>query len=434
MRERFLSIVGLTVLLVGVVLVAVGPQPVAAAPMADESDSWCVTGVGECTLQGDTITCQESAACESEGGPGDSESGEEQVCEPGDWLSVQREETQADGRCHASIEYYQCGYDGKWVRTNREEYTVAECRDQVTVCQLWAGPDYTDICWEVPLNPTPCEDMNWSANGIQCVGEYGLNVSVSVPCQRVRRIPYPRSMVLVPALMQLDPDSPAWREAWSQTLDYNACLNQNIKEGDRLVRNYRIGIAWGRDDDIPPVWRVEDAAVQSRPDGSAVVSWEKASWGKPRCGPSLDPEGDPLPAYRAQVYTNWTAFWRRIYERQKTDWECVYAWQCSYGQDIAGQCDHDGDGHFDRCYVPKQVLCDDDENDDGIPDEHCWDTVDSGWQPFDLRMFGYPTSQFVSGAAGPAPTAREPNPGCNGLCIPVIEVQGVIRNARGQYQ
>lgn len=433
--RTFLDVIVLAVLLAGAVLASMTPQVAAAAPTADDGDGWCVTGVGECTLQGSTLTCRESATCESQGDEGGKDEGNERLCEPGQWLRIEREYTETDGRCYFVIEYYQCDEDGQqWKLTNRETGTFAnDCRNRTVVCELYAGPDFTDRCWEVPNNPTPCEDLNWSAGGIQCLGEYNLNVSVSVPCQRVLRTPYPRSMVLVPTLMQLDPRSPSWNEAWSQTLDYNACLNQNINEDGRLVRNYRIGIAWQRDDDIPPVWRVEDAAVQSRTDGSAVASWEKASWGKDRCGPSLRPGDDPLPAYHGQVYTNWTALWRRVYERQKMEWECVYAWQCSYGQDIAGQCDHDGDGHNDHCYVPKQELCDEDLDHDGIPDENCWETVDSGWQPFDLRMFGYPTPNFVSGAAGPAPTAQEPNPGCSGFCIPVIEVQGVIRDPRQRW-
>jgi len=74
------------------------------------------------------------------------------TCKPGDWLGVQREETGTDGRCHASVEYYQCGDDGTWVLKNREEYTVAgECRDRARVCQLYAGPGYSDICWEEPV-------------------------------------------------------------------------------------------------------------------------------------------------------------------------------------------------------------------------------------------------------------------------------------------
>lgn len=435
--ERLLSVV-LVVLLASAVAALLTARPVAAASAADDGDSWCVTGVGECTLQGDTLTCQDSAVCESQGG---SEPGQQEGrCQPGMNLIVTTGRDYPDDRCLSTTRFYVCNADGQWEFDSASSGLIPrsiapnqDC-DQAKAC-TWETMD--DIqCWDLDIqdgNNTPCEDLNWSAGGIQCLGEYGLNVSVSVPCQRVRRIPYPRTMVLVPTLMQLDPNSPAWREAWSQTLDYNACLNRNISEDGRLIRNYRIGIAWGRDDDTLPVWQVEDAQVQPRPDGSAVAVWEKASWGKDRCGPSLRPGDDPLPAYHARVYTNWTAFWRRIYDRQKMDWKCVYAWQCSYGQDIAGQCDHDGDGRFDHCYVPQQELCDDDKDHDGIPDDNCWETVDTGWQPFDLRMFGYPTPQFVSGAAGPAPTAQEPNPSCNGFCIPVIEVQGVIRDPRSRY-
>jgi len=291
----------------------------------------------------------------------------------------------------------------------------------------WEEITIEPTCWEIPGNETPCEDLDWGTAGIQCFGEYGLDVSVSVPCQRVARIPYPRGMVIVPNRMWIT-DSPAWVEAWSQTLDYNACLSHSIEDDGRAVRNFRIGLAWGRMGDVLPYWEVEDSGAYRGWDVGNIV-WERASWGKPECGPGLH-QGEKLPAYRVNVYTYWQLYWRRVYERQRDTRECVYAWQCDHGQAVPGQCDFDGDGDIDPCYVWKEELCDTDENHDGIPDDECWQTVDSGWNVFDLRMFGYPTAYFVSSAAGPVPTDLEPDPGCNGICVPVIEVQGLIRNPR----
>ena len=306
------------------------------------------------------------------------------------------------------------------------------------VCYSETGHHEDLECWSAPDNETPCEDMNWTAAGIQCMGEYGLSVSVSVPCQRVGRIPYPRGMVIVPNRLWLTADSPSWNEAWSQTLDYNACLSHNIGDGDRAVRNYRIGLAWERMA-TPPYWEIENAGNYQGWEVRGVV-WEQASWGKPRCGPGLTP-GEPLPSYRANVYTYWMPYWRIQYERQKDEGNCVWR-QGAYDdgrcecipEGETGSCsdDNDDNGVSDWAgYVRVTEVCDDDENDDGIPDDHCWETEDTGWTAFDLRQFGYPTSYYVSSAAGPTPTTLEPNPACSGICIPVIEVQGVIQNPRG---
>jgi len=318
---------------------------------------------------------------------------------------------------------YRC-VDGGWELIGCEEVPIQE-GDYSFACLFITEDEW--YCWTLPGNETPCEDMNWGAAGIQCLGEYGLSVSVSIPCQRVERVPYPRGMVLVPNRMEILPGGET-AEAWSNTLDYNACLSYDLTDGERAIRNYRIGLKWQRIDWMPPYWEVEESGSYY---GSVVgnIIWDHSSWGKPECGPGLQP-GERLPAFRVRVYTYWQAFWRRIYERQKTITECTSDWRCGAWGECNTVCDLDGDGNKDEGTAYETRLCGADS--DGMPDDECWETVDSGWQPFDLRMFGYPTSYFVSSAAGPVPTSLEPNPPCSGLCVPVVEVQGVIRNPRGK--
>jgi hypothetical protein len=387
----------------------------ATSPLTPQQGGACVGGAW-CFLSSDgTMRCEESERCESEG---DTDEGD-QGCIPGSYFSVLYcDEHQ---RCA-----YSCEEDGTWLFLGC--IPVMDVCDGDLACYREGGT--TDpTCWNLPDNETPCEDLNWGAGGIQCLGEYGLNVSASVPCQRVGRIPYPRGMVIVPNRLWITADSPAWVESWSQTLDYNACLSYSIEDGDRAVRNYRIGLAWGRIGSMPPYWEVEDAGTYQGWSVGGIV-WERSSWGKPECGPGLH-RGERLPAYRVHVYTYWQPYWRRIYERQRSEVECVEDWRCSAWGVCNAACDLDGDGINDEGTATEIRLCDTDSDGDGIPDDECWETVDSGWQPLDLRAFGYPTSYFVSTAAGPAPTLLEPNPDCSGVCVPVIEVQGVIRNPRG---
>ncbi len=392
------------------------PVPDRESGFCDEMGFWCSVGADG------SLHCEASGQCESEGDR-DRRETEGQICVPGSRFSyLICDEGQ---RCT-----YVCNDAGQWESWGCiPVYDV--CVDDL-VCLTPSG-SYEPTCWTPETredSETPCEDLDWGTAGIQCLGEYGLDVSVTVPCQRVGRIPYPRGMVVVPNRMWIDANSPAWVESWSQTLDYNACLSHDIKEDDRLIRNFRIGLAWERIDDMPPYWKVEESGTYR---GWSVggIAWERSSWGKPRCGPGLQ-QGERLPAYRVDVYTYWQAYWRRVYDRQKKFEECESDWRCDAWGQCNTVCDIDGDGHADSGTKWETYLCNTDENEDGIPDDECWEEVDSGWQPFDLRMFGYPTSYFVSSAAGPIPTALEPNPGCSGVCVPVIEVQGLIRNPRGQ--
>lgn len=428
MRNRQLRFASVVVLMTGLVSAVLAGRPAIAAP-ARQGNGFCSVEGQWCSFDGmGQLNCEISGQCESEGGEEEGDTG----CTPGDqWATRTCEE---DGLYEC---VYRCAEDG----TSWEELGCAmaapECEHDEWC--YWDGETFEGGCWELPDNETPCEDMNWGAAGIQCMGEYNLSVSVSVPCQRVGRIPYPRGMVVVPNRLWITADSPAWNEAWSQTLDYNACLSHNIGDGDRAVRNYRIGLAWERMA-TPPIWEIENSGTYQGWEVRGVV-WEQASWGKPRCGPSLTP-GELLPSYRADVYSYWTAYWKIQYERQREGFECVWRQTAADNGECGcvpeghdGQCsdDNDHNGISDWAgWMPEQVLCDDDENDDGIPDDHCWEMTDTGWTAFDLRQFGYPTSYFISLAAGPMPTTLEPNPGCSGICIPVIEVQGVISNPRGR--
>lgn len=414
-QVRVWGVVAAMAVLVAQVL-AGRPALGAPAPAALRQDgSWCTPGGVLCTLSGGTVSCEASAECESEGG----EEGGETGCTPGTTWEVIS--------CEArTVCAYRC-VDGSWVTIGCGPLDAQVPCEEDQVCRVDPGQRRPE-CWELPDNETPCQDLDWGAAGIQCFNEYGLSVSVSVPCQRVGRIPYPRGMVIVPNRLWVTAASPAWNAAWSETLDYDECQALGIGAGDRMVRNFRIGLAWGRVDGALPTWQIEGAGTYRGWEVHGVV-WERSSWGRERCGPGLSP-GETLPAYRVTLATYWTAYWRRTFERQRTTSDCVYSWRCDHGESVPGQCDHDDDGVVDPCYVRASRLCDDDENDDGVPDDHCWETLDSGWTAFDLRQFGYPSAHFVSTAAGPAPTALEPNPPCSGVCVPVIEVQGLIRNPR----
>lgn len=427
--SRLMAAVGLVLVMVTMVLPARAQGPGGGGPGCEGYPRCTEAGtICTCSLEGGTISISCGGVCESEGG----EEEGKQHCTTGLALNIY---TCENGEIW--LTWYKC-IDGEWIFQDKQlTASGVDCNEVQDQFCLLDGPRIE--CQDLPDNETPCEDLDWSTAGIQCLGEYGLNVSVTVPCQRVGRIPYPRGMVVVPNRMWITADSPAWVESWSQTLDYNACLNKDIKEGDRLVRNFRIGLAWGRINSMPPYWEVEDSGVYRGWVARGIV-WERSSWGKPECGPGL--HGERLPAYRVRVYTYWQAYWRRVYERQKKTTECV--WRQDAHDDgrcecippgEEGSCDDDtnGDGVSDWAgWVTEEVLCDTDADGDGIPDDECWETVDSGWQPFDLRAFGYPTSYFVSSAAGPVPTTLEPNPGCSGVCVPVIEVQGVIRNPRAR--
>ena len=435
-QRHFLVVV---MVLVGFFVVSV-PAPTAASPDGQGpagcdgyprcvGGSWCT-----CSLDGGTIGLSCGGECESSGGE-DGDSG--QTCTPGDTMTFKECDESGDGSWFTT---YACNADGQWELQYGPTLEYVACSEEFDrIC--WANEDGSDWeCWEWDhSNGTPCEDMDWGASGIQCLSEFGLSVSVSVPCQQaVYRFPYPRGMVLVPNRVWLGDEAPAWNEAWSNALDYQACLDYGLGEGDRAIRNYRIGLAWERLD-MEPYWSIEGAG-EFRGWSVGGLVWEQASWGKPECGPPLEPGDDLLPAYRGQVYTYWRANWRVQYEIQKSGYECI--WRSSAAEngecgcvpdEYDGQCSDDtnGDGISDWAgWVPTNALCDDDENDDDIPDDHCWETSSTSWTPMDLRIFGYPTSYFISNAAGPVPTAQEPNPSCNGFCIPVIEVQGVISNPR----
>lgn len=403
-----------------VLLVAVPATVIKADWGSCRNGRWCV--IDPATGQ---VICEISARCESQGG--EEEGGAE--CTPGTQIHV------VD--CEAGTgTVYECSADGcGWEEVWSGD---RECQGEegYDIC-WWNEETGEEECTHVPGNSTPCEDLNWSAAGIQCMNEYGLSVAVTIPCQRVGRIPYPRGMVIVPNSLWVTADSPAWNEAWSDTLDYDECEALGISEGERAVRNFRIGLAWERSS-APPYWEIENSGSYQGWEVSGVV-WEQASWGKPRCGPGLTP-GELLPSYRADVYTYWSAYWNLEYQVQRQEGTC--GWDGEAHDDGVCECmpegqegscsdDANGDGISDWAgWIHVEELCDDDENGDGIPDDHCWETVNEGWSLLDLRQFGYPTTHFVSRAAGPQPTDLEPNPGCNGVCIPVIEVQGLLRNPR----
>ena len=424
--KRFLYPTVPTAVLVVLVLLGIPFQTTAAPPaQSGGEDMGCAGGIN-CIADfvGGTLACIDDGQCTSEG----SQSGSYR-CNPGTAVAVC--ECQEGNNCVIYI----CD-DGIWkeIRSSvaSPEWCGYACIYDVT------GTGIGTICWELTREETdfPCEDLDWGANGIQCIGKYGLTVSVRVPCQRIGRVPYPRGMVLVPNRMWFLPTSPSWAESWSQTLDYNACLEKNISSDGRRVRNYRIGLAWSREN-IPPYWEVE--TVGGFRGWSIQASWERSSWGRERCGPGLR-AGEKLPAFRVRVFTYWTPYWRRVYERQKRETRCVWSEAASSANSCecippgyTGSCEDDTnrDGIRDWAgWVNRDELCSDDSNGDGIPDDHCWETVDSGWQAIDLRRFGYPTPYFVSAAAGGVPTPQDPNPQCTGLCIPVIEVQGLIENPR----
>lgn len=371
--------------------------------------------VGE---EGENLGCVYRGTCTDEES---TESGGRE-CTPSSTLIV----VTCTGGLQACSRFYQCGEDGRWGLISEICYTSPECR---SVACLAEGTPYWE-CWELPGSSTPCEDLNWGASGIQCEGMYDLNVSVSIPCQRVTRTPYPRGMVAVPNSLGLA-NSPGWNEAWSETLDYNACLQRNINMDGRKVRNFRIGLAWGRMDNMPPYWEI--AGVGGFRGRSVTVVWERSSFGQPVCGPGLT-AGQRLPAFPGRLYTYWTAYWRIQYQVQIDRPKCVYDWRCSVpGYLCAARCDKNGDGIVDAETIWEDNLCGDDPDEQdvhGRPRDECWRDEDSGWNPIDLRSFGYPTAYFVSRRSGPMPTALEPNPGCSGFCIPVIEVQGLIENPR----
>ena len=402
----------LVIVVVALTVGALGP-----AHAQEEGSQTCVDGVlWELTLAGGTLTWVVAGSCQSEG----SEEPGEKGCQPigAIWTT---ETCTENGRAEACI--YRCTEDG-WVQIGCGDIVMGCVNDRV--CYSETGQWYDLNCWDKPGNSTPCEDLSWSLAGIQCFADYDLSVSVSVPCQRVVRTPYPRSMVAVATHLQFNAASPAWNEAWSRTIGYNECLSRDIDHDGRAVKDFKISLAWGRMN-TPPYWEIEGAGSARGWETNAL--WQKASYFGDTCGPGLDGQRD-LPAYRGRVYTYWTAYWRIQYDYQKDTRVCKHDWKCGVIYDCPDPvCDEDDDGKEDDKTKWVTEICDDDEDENGIPDDHCWAEYDSGWVAIDLREFGYPTPYFVSGLSGPD-LAQEPGASCNGFCIPVIEVQGPIANPR----
>jgi hypothetical protein len=389
---------------------------VSASVSGDGASGGCV-GPGGIWCGGGGCSWDISGDCTSEGGSEPGSSG----CRPGSRVSS----TECiGGRIQETL--YTCNAQGTGWTSQPGPANGHSCADD-SADQICTYNEYgiPEECWEIPDSDIPCDDLDLSASGIQCANSWGLHVSVSVPCQRVGRQPYPRGMVTVYNFLAFDADSsPSWNEAWSRTLGYHECLDNSISHGGRDVRNLRIGLAWGRRDDMLPYWDFGSAG--STRGWTARAAWEHSSYGQPECGPGLQ-VGEKLPAFPVRVYTYWNAYWRMVYQYLRDERHCRYD-----GVEASrnyGNCDNDHDGSIDKGYVWKYEVCRDDDNHDGIPDDHCWTTYDSGWNLIDLTPF-YGSSYYISGATGIVPTHLEPNPACNGLCIPVIEVQGVIENPR----
>ena len=442
---------GVVLMVVLVMVIPIGRLATAAPSQQDDGvcypdGTWCYfdDSLGQ-------MRCEVSSQCQSEG----SEEEGAEDCTPGRSWDVRT----CEEDCRCTVCTYFCSSEGEW--TSAGECVMVgisdeHCFDRACLREP-GGAQAT--CWDLPGNDTPCEDVDWGASGIQCLGEYGLNVSVSVPCVRVRRAPYPRGLVTVPNVLWLAEGAsgtPTSVTAWSDTLGYNACLNHSdigsaFGDGTQKVRNLQIGLRWVRRTDVPPVWETSDGmrAVGA----AAAFTWPYSSYGEPRGGIGLYRER--LPAFKVDLTTYWTLQWNVKYELQKKeapDWgECGCTGGASNLDDNAGWRPCDGDQPLDRTPgergTPPAGLCvgadewwgawwegvqycDDDGDDSSEPPDRCWEQHEEGWTDVDLTRFGYPTSYFISRAAGPVPTWLEPNPACNGVYVPVIEVQGVISNPR----
>lgn len=330
--------------------------------------------------------------------------------------------------CETRWTAYQCA-DGQWhaVRSGHYGLRPGPCSGAASLCILPGSWEILpDACYELtPPSENPCEPLEIGPDGVSCHSRFRIRASVSLPCLPVVRQPYPRGLVALPNRMVVLP-GPDWVEGWSEVLDRHACLERGLVTFQgRKVRNFQIGVALGLKRDVPPIWRVEDSGTYSG--WSVLAIWERASYGKPRCGPGLQP-GIPLPAYRVTVETAWQPYYRiraQLLKPPRTEEFCA---GCSQNPDDPydppqgcqaipappGQC-YASDG---CTYVRCTVECPE-------SDDTCWEPYDSGWVPLNPQAYGYPYPYIVSRKAG---DARDM--GACRVCVPVIEVQGLISNPR----
>jgi hypothetical protein len=311
------------VVILMVVIVAVIPGTASAGT------SRCVDGLlCEDTLVGGTIKTVCSGTCTSSG------SGST-TCTPGAMYSYLK--------CYGDYRQwfdYVCTDDGQWQLYRTGDRIDGVCKDDEACYSPDGQPVPPEECYKVNKSETPCEDLDWGASGVQCNGAYNLSVSVTVPCQRISRMPYPRGLVASPVNLSFSPDANvSWVQNWSQTLDYHECMAYGLKQGKRMIRNYRIGLAWGRIDGMAPRWELQEAGGGNGFAVSAV--WQKSSFFGDECGPGLN-AGDVLPAFRGRLYTSWTAYYRVQYELQKTIKECHTDGGCEERGDCRYACDRGG--------------------------------------------------------------------------------------------
>jgi hypothetical protein len=410
-RERGMTMLVMVTLLAVVFLGAETDLVLADGPV-------CVGNLKQ-VCSGGTCTWQESDECTSSGSTEPGATG----CTPGAYYQV----LTCDESCWCTACGNRCSAEGAWEATSCSSQYIAGCFAGEKRACYQSGMYEPPECWTVPENETPCEDLDWSATGIQCAAAYGLSASVTVPCQRISRLPYPRGLVAAPMNLTFSPGANvSWVEDWSSTLDYHECAAIPLKKGKRMIRNYRIGLAWGRMDEMAPRWELQESG--GGVGYSLSVAWQKSSFFGDECGPGLG--GETLPAFRGRLYTSWTAYYRVQYELQKMIKECHTDGGCEERGDCRYACSRDDDDIKEWGTKEVDVLCDTDDDGDGIPDGECWKDKDTGWVAFDLREFGYPTPYFVSNKSGPIVDTDPGYAACNGFCVPVIEVQGIIENPR----
>jgi hypothetical protein len=375
---------------------------------AQEGESCVFVDVLVCDASG--CHWEQSGTCESEG---EEEEGAEQ-CDPGSEMYV------VD--CEAEwATMYECK-DDRWEETWGAPRSC-QGSEGYDVC-WWDEEEEEEKCYHIPGNDTPCEDMNWSESGIQCIGQYNLSVSISPPCQRMDRLPYPRGMVTVPNDMWFRPDvSPHWNDAWSDKLGYWDCKSKLSDQG-RDIKDYQIGLAVERADDVAPRW---DLGYGGGARGwFASASWPFSSFGQDECGPGLDP-GDTLPGFPVNMTTYWNVYWAVQYDVQADKRECEYDWKCTEWGQCSTTCDADGDGVADDGTTWVTEICDDDEDEDGVPDAHCWVHTLKGWNQIDLRP--YIGMAYMPSSRSAPVRAEDPMYGvCSGMCLPIIEVQAPIKS------
>jgi len=265
----------------------------------------------------------------------------------------------------------------------------------------------------------PCRDADWTSDGVQCEGNYGAIVSAAIPCCRVERAPYPRGLVTQYNFFTIDCPQ---EEQWSQTAlrnppagepgHYPCASDANVGH----VANYKIGLLWTRVPGYLAEWDFDDGSERMVGD-SVYHIYESSSYGRPQNGVGLN--GQPLPAYQVGATTLWRVFSRETYQVC----ECVSSHQeCTCGYDSDGDrsgCDcgegwMESDPHY---YNRRRTVC----------DAYNWVTHDTGWKAIDLSPW-IGTWYAVSSKTGPKATGLEPNPPCGVVPVPVIEVQGVIKN------